>query len=191
MSATDEPIRLAEIYRFLAQTMRYPEASWFNDDFLSVFKELLVQLEWHDQSNALPEQITGQILEDIQVDHTRLFINGVPHVVAPPYASIYIDGTLNSTTADKTREYYRKNGFDITTREFPDHLVTELDFVASLEDEKEGSSEEFLRLFFRPWFGQFRERVLSEAVDPYIKATVELIDFFTRSETEADSEQAA
>lgn len=191
MSATDEPIRLAEIYRFLAQAMRYPETSWFNDDFLSVFKELLVQLEWHDQSNALPEQITDQILEDIQVDHTRLFINGVPHVVAPPYASIYIDGTLNSTSADKTREYYRKNGFDITTREFPDHLVTELDFVASLEDEEEGSSEEFLRLFFRPWFSQFRERVLSEAVEPYIKATVELIVFFTRHETEADSEQAA
>ncbi len=191
MSATDEPLRLAEIYRFLAQSMRYPESSWFNDDFLSVFKELLVQLEWHDHQKALPAKITDAILEDIQVDYTRLFINGIPHVIAPPYASIYIDGTLNSTTADKTREYFRKHGFDITTNEFPDYLVTELDFMALLEDEKEGSSEEFLRFYFRPWFDKFRDLVLDEGHVSFIKSAVELIDFFTRNETEADSEQAA
>ncbi len=191
MSASAEPIRLAEIYRFLAQTMRYPESSWFNDDFLSVFKELLVQLEWHDQLKALPEKISPEILEDIQVEYTRLFINGIPHVVAPPYASVYIDGTLNSTTADKTREYFRKKGFDITTQEFPDHLVTELDFMSMLEDEEEESSEEFLRIYFRPWFDKFRDIVLKDTADHYIKTAVELIDFFTKNEHEVDSEQAA
>lgn len=190
MSATQEPIRLAEIFRFLAQTMRYPESSWFTDDFLSVFKELLVQLG-HVPQKSLPAKITDAILEEIQVDYTRLFINGVPHVVAPPYASIYIDGTLNSTTADKTREYFRRHGFDITTNEFPDHLVTELDFIALLEDEKQGSSEEFLRLYFRPWFAKFRDLVLAEAEVSYLKTAVEVIDFFTRIETEAESGQAA
>ena len=191
MSATDESLRLAEIYRFLAQTMRYPEASWFNDDFLSVFKELLNQLDWQDHKNALPEKMTESILEDIQVDHTRLFINGVPHVIAPPYASIYIDGTLNSATADKTREYFRNKGFDTTTTEFPDHIVTELDFMALLEDQEEGSSEEFLSAYFRPWFSQFRDLVLKEAEVSYNKSVVEVIDFFTRSETEAGSEESA
>ncbi len=191
MSATDEPIRLAEIYRFLAQTMRYPEASWFNDDFLSVFKELLVQLQWQDHVNGLPATITDDILEEIQVDYTRLFINGVPHVIAPPYASVYIDGTLNSTTADKTREYFRKKGFDITTQEFPDHIVTELDFMALMEDEQEGSSDEFVRVYFRPWFDKFRDLVVKEAEANYIRSAVEVIDFFTNNETEADSEQAA
>jgi TorA maturation chaperone TorD len=187
MSATAEPIKLAEIYRFLAQAMRYPESSWFTDDFLSLFKELLAQLQWHDHKDALPEKITDDILEEIQVDYTRLFINGVPHVIAPPYASVYIDGTLNSTTADKTREYFRKKGFDITTTEFPDYLVTELDFIALLEDEEEGSSEEFLRIYFRPWFEKFHNLVVKEAEVSYIKSTVEVIDFFTREETEADS----
>lgn len=187
MSATDEPVRLAEIYRFLAQAMRYPESSWFTDDFLSVFKEILVQLEWHDHIHDLPEKITDEILEEIQVDHTRLFINGVPHVIAPPYASVYIDGTLNSTTADKTRDYFRKKGFDITTTEFPDHLVTELDFMALLEDEEEGGSVEFLQVYFRPWFDTFRDLVVKEAKVPFIKSAVEVIDFFTKEETEADS----
>jgi TorA maturation chaperone TorD len=191
MTETTGTIKLAEIYRFLAQAMHYPETSWFNDDFLSVFKELLAQLDWHDLNKAVPQQITPEILENIQVDHTRLFINGVPHVVAPPYASVYIDGTLNSVTADKTRDYFRKKGFDITTREFPDHLVTELDFMALVEGEEEGGSEEFLRIYFRPWFTKFRDRVMAEVTEPYIKATVELIDFFTSSETEAGSEQAA
>ncbi len=191
MSATDGPVRLAEIYRFLAQTMRYPESSWFNDDFISVFKELLVQLQWHDHKNDLPGKMTDEILEEIQVDHTRLFINGVPHVIAPPYASIYMDGTLNSTTADKTRDYFRKKGFDTTTTEFPDHLVTELDFMALLEDEEEGSSEEFLRIYFRPWFDTFRDLVAKEAKVPYIRSVVEVIDFFTKDETEAGPDQAA
>lgn len=191
MSSSPESLSLAEVYRFLAQSMRYPESSWFNDDFLSVFKELLVQLTWHEQKDALPEHITAPVLEDIQVDHTRLFINGVPHVIAPPYASIYIDGTLNSHTADKTRDYFRKKGFDITSTEFPDHLVTELDFLALREDEEEGSSEEFLRLYFRPWFAAFRDRVLKEAEVSYYKSLVELIDFFTRSEDEANSKQSA
>ncbi len=163
--------------------MRYPESSWFNDDFLSVFKELLVQLEWQDDINTLPENITDQVLEEIQVDYTRLFINGVPHVVAPPYASIYIDGTLNSTTADKTRDYFRKKGFDTTNTEFPDYLVTELDFMALLEDEEESSSEEFVAQYFRPWFEKFRDLVLEEAQVSYIKSAVEVIDFFTTIET--------
>ncbi|MEN8256758.1 MAG: molecular chaperone TorD family protein [Thermodesulfobacteriota bacterium] len=183
MSAADEPIRLAEIYRFLAQTMRYPESSWFHDDYLSVFKEMLVQLEWQDNVNALPERITDEILEEIQVDYTRLFINAVPHVIAPPYASVYIDGTLNSTTADKTREYFRQKGFDTTNTEFPDHLVTELDFLSLLEDESEGSSEEFLTQYFRPWFEMFRDLVLKEVEVSYIKSAIELIDFFTTNET--------
>lgn len=188
MSASDEPVSLAEMYRFLAQAMRYPESSWFNDDFLSVFKELLDQLHWHDRKEALPSQVTDANLEDLQVDYTRLFINAIPHVIAPPYASIYIDGTLNSITSEKTREYYQKKGFDITTNEFADYLVTELDFMALMEEEKEGSSEEFLRLYFRPWFSSFRDRVYEEVVDPYISAVVAAIDFFTQDETEAVSE---
>lgn len=191
MSTTAEPLRLAEIFRFLAQAMRYPQASWFNDDFLSVYKELLGQLGWHEQQASLPAEVTDAGLEEVQVEYTRLFINGVPHVIAPPYASIYIDGTLNSVTAEKTREHYRKHGFDITTNEFPDYLVTELDFMALREGEEEGASDEFLQSYFRPWFAPFRDLVLKEAADPYIKSVVAVIDFFTRDETKADSEQAA
>ena len=176
-------IKLFEIFRFLAQVMRYPEADWFHDEFLSVYKNLLVDLKW-PESAAMPDQVSPQFLEDIQVEYTRLFINAVPHVVAPPYGSIYIDGTLNSTTADKTRDYYRKHGFDITTNEFPDHIVTELDFAALREEEQEGGSDEFLAHYFRPWFDKFKDQVLAECEHPYFISAVKMIDFFTCAEEE-------
>ncbi|MEN8140773.1 MAG: molecular chaperone TorD family protein [Thermodesulfobacteriota bacterium] len=183
--STGQSVKLADIYKFLAQAIRYPEADWFNDEFLAVYHTLLEGLEWPEGAQV-PTKVDEQSLEDVQVEYTRLFINAVPHVVAPPYGSVFIDGSLNGVTADQTRKYYREHGFDITSNEFPDHIVTELDFVALLEEGEEGSSEEFLAQLFRPWFDQFRAKVLEESQDAYISTTIKLIDFFTREEEEGD-----
>ncbi len=174
-------IQLSEIYKFLAQAIRYPEKEWFTADFMAAYTSLLSSLEWPER-DELVSTVSSQYLEDVQVEYTRLFINAIPHVIAPPYGSVFIDGSLNGVTADLTRKYYREHGFDTTTNEFPDHLVTELDFLALLEEEKPGSSEEFLARLFRPWFSQFRDKVLAESADIYLTTTIRLIDFFTCAE---------
>ncbi len=183
--STSPSVQLSEIYKFLAQAIRYPEKDWYNADFLSVYSTLLEGLGWPEK-DQLPTDVSEQFLEDVQVEYTRLFINAVPHVVAPPYGSIFIDGGLNGVTADRTREYYREHGFDITSNEFPDHIVTELDFMALLEEGQAGSSEEFLARLFRPWFDKFKKQVLAGSDDLYITTTIKLIDFFTCVEEEGD-----
>ncbi len=182
--------QLSQVFNFLAQATRYPKPEWFNAQFLAVLHSFLEQLQVKPQEFDIPEDVTPQYLEDIQVDYTRLFINGIPKVVAPPYGSMYLDGSLNDTTADKTLQFYRENGFDTTTNEFPDHLTTELEFISLQYQENERVAEEFIEKLFLPWFEIFRDTVLAEAQCGYIKIIIELIDFFTKKEADADQTAA-
>ncbi|MDA3969840.1 MAG: molecular chaperone TorD family protein [Desulfobulbaceae bacterium] len=183
---SQESEQLSQVFNFLAQATRYPQAEWFNADFLAVLHSFLAQLEVEADEVDLPLEVTPQFLEDVQVDYTRLFINGHPKVIAPPYGSMYIDGSLNDTTADVTRKFYREHGFDTTTNEFPDHLTTELEFLSLQFKEDEAVAHEFIEKLFLPWFVTFRDIVLAEAKTGYIQVVIELIDFFTKKEIEFD-----
>lgn len=184
-----ETEQLSQVFNFLAQATRYPKADWFNSEFLTVLNSFLSQLQVDPDQFDIPSDVSEQFLEDVQVDYTRLFINGYPHVIAPPYGSMYIDGSLNDTTADITRNFYRQHGFDTTTQEFPDHLTTELEFLSLQFQEDQAVAEEFIEKLLLPWFEPFRDKVLAEASTGYIKVVIELIDFFTRVEN--DSEEVA
>lgn len=175
------PLTLAQVYRFLGQAMRYPEPDWFTDNFLAAHQALLASLDWPEQ-HRLPTRATSKFQHAVQVEYTRLFINALPHVIAPPYGSIFMDGSLNGPWAEATLQYYYQHGFRLTDREFPDHLVTGLDFLALREEEEEGSGEDFLRKLWRPWFPIFRDKVLENSEEIYLTSTIKLIDFFTREE---------
>ena len=188
MSSADST-PLSDVYAFLAQSMRYPEKDYFNDQYIQTLKKFLIDLDLSEQATQFPDEISAQYLEDVQVDYTKLFINGIPSVLAPPYASVYIDGSLNNKSADSVRAYYQKYEVDIEDDEFADYIVSELDFLAYLVAE-EKDCEEFLRHYFRPWFTQFRDDVLYHAESHYIKTIVELIDSFTRLDGEHESKVA-
>ena len=176
---------LAQIYRFLGQAIRYPQADWFTNDFFNDYHGLLASLNW-PMPTPLPSQVSKQFMEDVQVEYTRLSINAIPQVIAPPYGSAFMDGSLNGPWADKTRDYYQKFGFSLTTKDFPDHLVTQLDFIALREEEEEGGSEDFLKKIFRPWFTLFHNKVMENSTEIYLTTTIKLIDFFTREEREEE-----
>ncbi len=187
---SNETDQLSQIFNFLAQATRYPKTDWFNTDFLTALHSFLTQLEVDSNTFDIPTAMNQQFLENVQVDYTRLFINGYPKVVAPPYGSMYIDGSLNDTTADITRSFYRKHGFDTTTQEFPDHLTTELEFLSLQFTQDKDVAEAFIEKLFLPWFTPFKDIVLAEAETDYIKVVIELIDFFTRVEVDTDQATA-
>ncbi|MDH4320946.1 MAG: molecular chaperone TorD family protein [Desulfobulbaceae bacterium] len=182
---TTSAISLAEVYRFLAHAMQYPERSWFGEDFLSLFCTFLDELGWDADRAALafPKQLSSKDIELLQVDYTRLFINSVPHVLAPPYGSFYLagGGILYGASAEKTRNFYREHGFDLAlASDIPDSLTNELQFLSFLRELGEENVElEFTRTHFRPWFCKFSTIVQREANTPYYKAVVKMIDFFT------------
>jgi TorA maturation chaperone TorD len=174
------------LYRFLAQSLKFPEHSWFTDDFKTMFFSMLDQLEANTESEDLRVFFaqTDDFIEDLQIEYTRLFINGVPHVVAPPYGSVYLDKSLQGLHASKTLTYYREKGCAMAEgSDLPDHIVHELEFLSHLaEDGDLAGEKEFLQNYFLAWFPAFRNRVLSEAHHPYYRLVITMIDYFTKEE---------
>jgi len=181
-------VSMMEIYRFLSRSMQYPDPSWMNENYYSILFNFLDELGWSDGAESIRQSISGPDagLEAMQVEHTRLFVNAIPTVIAPPYGSVYLsgDGMLYGPSAEKARAFYREQGFDLAGEgDIPDHLTFELEFLALLAEEGRSEEEErFLQQHFRPWFPKFQARVLHEGRHPFYGVVVNLIDFFTREE---------
>jgi putative dimethyl sulfoxide reductase chaperone len=187
-SATSQDI--SSLYRFMAQCMQYPDSGWMNDGFFQVFYNLLDTLGAIREGKEIREALeqSPDYIEELQIEYTRLFINGVPHVVAPPYASVYMDKSIQGTFALKTLNFYREKGFAMEEgADLPDHLVHELEFLSLLTEEEDlAGEEEFLSKLFRPWYKQFCPRVAEETRHPYYRMVVTLIDSFTKEEKKDD-----
>lgn len=179
---------LADVFGFLALLMRYPEPTFFDNDFLDLLEALLTSLNFDSEKEAIACWRTSvqDVLLDAQVEYTRLFINAAPHVIAPPYAAVYLDGdkTLQGKSTEKTRDFYREHGFDLKSETEPaDHIQFELEFLSCLFREKQFEAAEiFLHSLFRPWFNTFQHRVLEENRHPLYRVSLQLITFFTKEE---------
>jgi TorA maturation chaperone TorD len=183
-----EAATLSSLYSFLALTMRYPDPAFCNDQFLDAMESLLASLEWQTELDEFRvwRGATIDHLDDLRTEYTRLFITAALRATIPPYASVYMDGdgTLCGRTTERTRDFYRERGYDLTDETEPaDHIRFELDFLAALAGEARLDDEElFLRTLFRPWFERFQEKCMKEARHPFYKASIQLIDFFTKEE---------
>ncbi len=185
MEFANYQLTLAWVYRFLAQSLRYPESVWLTDDYWSAFSTLLGELNLHADWQDIASLLDGyDPVNDLQLEYTRLFINAVPHVVAPPYASVHLegDGSLYGNIAEKTARFYQNKGFEYAGDDLPDHIVNELEFLAILVQEDGEGYEEFRGKLFIPWFARFKEKVLVEANHPFYRVVITLTDFFTREE---------
>ncbi len=185
-SATNQHV--ASLYHFLAQCMQYPDPQWMNDDFFPIFYQLLETLGAASEAKEIEKTLaqSSDPLEELQIEYTRLFINGFPHVVAPPYASVYMDQSLQGGFALKTLNFYRTKGYLMEeSADLPDSLIHELEFLSLLAEEADfDGEEEFLSTLFRPWYKQFCPRVAQETRHPYYRMIVTLIDSFTKEEEE-------
>jgi len=67
-------------------------------------------------------------LEALQIEHTRLFINAFPKLMAPPYKSYYLENELYGESTSEILQNYRDFGFNISAqlKEPADHLAVEL-----------------------------------------------------------------
>ncbi len=72
-----------------------------------------------------PVGTTG--LRTLQNAYVRLFINALPEIPCPPYGSFHLEGTLMGVSTLRIRDLYAAYGFQ--TREMPDHIAVELEFL--------------------------------------------------------------
>lgn len=181
-------VTLAGLYRFCAQSMKFPEECWFNQDYLDCLYQLLENIGGSQQKREL-EQVfdtSSLSLNSLQIEYTRLFINGRPHVQAPLYASVYLDKSLQGQNTEKILSfYYSHEFFPREGEDLPDHIVNQLGFLAYLVERGDHASEaQFLSRLFHPWFELFFPRVVGVSQHPFYRIIVQIIDYFTKEEDE-------
>ena len=178
----------AALYYFLAQSFRYPEQTWLCEPYFDLLNNIVQNLDLENDALGLRQSYYAnkEGLEILQIEHTRLFINAHPAVIAPPYSSVYLDqeGNLFGPSAVWVRKFYQQHGFELSGEgDIPDHLVLELDFIALLIDEgQDDEAEQFLNEHFRKWFPFFKERVLNGSTNKFYSTLLTLVDLFTREE---------
>jgi TorA maturation chaperone TorD len=69
-------------------------------------------------------------LDELEKEYTRLFVNAYPHVLAPPYSSVYLDkhGKVWGQSTAQAARLYEAAGLSIAQDfyDIPDHIAAEL-----------------------------------------------------------------
>jgi|APHig6443718053_1056840.scaffolds.fasta_scaffold188802_2 TorA maturation chaperone TorD len=177
----------AAFFHFLVQSFQYPDQTWLTTSYFDLLVSCVQHLNLDINAQLLRQHYDNSNgLEIVQTEYTRLFINAVPTVVAPPYSSVYLDtdAQLYGPSAEWVRQFYQQHGFTLTGEaDIPDHLVRELEFLALLTDEgQQQAADLFLKQHFRVWFPRFKERVEANSDNDFYRLLTALVDFFTREE---------
>ena len=139
-----EAARLA-LYRFLHTIYSYPTLDTLHflkdSGFSSKHGDAVAHLGLDAQNTFVRildslDREAPELLEDLEVEYTRLFINSFNGVPAKPYESVYIDkGHLVIGKATlRVRELYNHFGVGLSSEnpEPPDHIAIETEFIAYL-----------------------------------------------------------
>jgi len=136
----------------LAALFSYPDAALLGSDTVS--------------RAAPPAELTRALASArphlLEGEYVRLFINALPEVACPPYASVYLEGGLMGACVGRIRDAYRRWGVD--TDEMPDHFAVECAFLAELAgvlDTDPAAREDFDWLLdhLATWTPAFLDRV--------------------------------
>ena len=179
---------LSYLYSYCAQSLRFPEPSWFTREHVQLILPLLTELGLSSEAEQLAEvtNATSWSLEAVQIEYTRLFITGMPRAVAPPYGSVYIDRILQGQHTEKTLRFYHTQGYEMAGgSDLPDHIVHQLEFLSLLENaDKQEIAHEFIQSCFLPWFPVFSKLVVSYTKHPFYRIVVQLISYLIQEDEE-------
>ncbi|UWX57129.1 molecular chaperone TorD family protein [Chlorobaculum sp. MV4-Y] len=121
------PLQKAYRYKFLSRCFAYP-----NEAFIPALNEALGKIDAdRDPLQALVAAFEKEDAEALQAEYTRLFINGYPHTVCPPYESVYLEKRMHGEATVAVAAAYAEWEMSVEPG-LIDHLATELEFLAFL-----------------------------------------------------------
>lgn len=133
--------------------------------------------------------------QELLIEYARLFI-GPFKTLVPPYSSLYFGSdTLMSDETVWVVDFYKKTGlkFDQETKEVPDHIAIETEFmywlihneINALDAGNRNKSfslwenqREFFDKHYKKWVPEFCERVVTETNDEYFRVLAECLKRF-------------
>lgn len=154
------PFQRALRFKFLSHAFAWP-----NEAFLPVLTEVSEKIENDRQRfQTLIEAFRNEDREALQAEYTRLFLNGYPHTVCPPYESVYLEKRVHGESTVAVQAAY--NEWSMTVQPgLIDHISTELEFLAflasaesldhAISKEAKTASGSFLQQHLLRWTPQF------------------------------------
>ena len=181
----------AEIYRILSQLFFYPEDDFFEklpdieDVVVDVLRKNYDSQELVKQFSEAVDELRELPPEELQAEHTRLFINSFPTLPCPPYESAYREMLLMGDYTEEVSKYYSLYNLEIP-EDLPDHISYELDFMRFLlEEGDESLAKEFFEEHIIQWVPDFIEDLRNESRLKFYKFVADLLADFLEKEKEA------
>lgn len=138
------PLLRSKIYKILSTSFLYQDEKSFAylregicDDLSSCLRVLphikALRKSYKSLLMFFKNQLSNLSLEDLQVEHTCLFITAFNKIFCPPYESIYKDGgrRLMGESTIAVKKFYKKFRLAISRqfKDLPDHIGAELEFM--------------------------------------------------------------
>lgn len=203
-ASSEQDLARPIIYRTLTTGLAYPTEEFMaqTQAWQAALVEALETVGLSAGEVAAAVEALNGDLQALQIEHTRLLINGVPHVLAPPYASVYADsGRLMGQPAECALRAYREAGLTISSAShaLPDHLAVELEFMFYLgreelkatdhgdtarADQMRQRSIVFLNECLLPWVPAWRQRVEESARLAFYPALARLTEAWLRTDAQ-------
>ena len=180
----------AVIYRFFSRCFSYPDGELLGllsgpgaGEYLDAWAYIgFDACEELAQVTSWPEELsTEDMVLELGKEYTRLFINAVPRIPAPPYSSVYLDrdGLVWGESTSRVARLYEAAGLSIAESfgDIPDHISAELEFASYLvleewkcrenapgrAEELTSIEKEFLAEHLLRWAGVFLSRVIEHS----------------------------
>lgn len=195
------------IYNTLSLCFTYPDekvCSWilegkWTEEIKEALK-LLMETGFEKHLQSLKDFLTRErenVSLDLAREYTRLFINAFPHVVAPPYGSVYMekDGLVFGKFTAEVLRFYHETGFTLKEdlHDLPDHIAHELEFMGILTSQEaqasgtekvklEETQMNFLSRFLLPWVPSFCQKVLEQSRSDFYRILAEMTREFIQIE---------
>lgn len=192
----DQAIALEDMCRYLSACYYEPAAEFAEE---KLFDSLLNAAQRIDPALAavalrLRDAFATQALEDLLVDHARLFL-GPAEPLAKPYGSCWLALPAAGDSPPDILEMYREGGFEIDDelRDLPDHVAVELEFLyltlfrrheaqrsgdADALREITGLQQRFLTQHLGAWIAPFTGAVKANAQTAFYRDVAVLTERF-------------
>lgn len=200
-------IARSNVYNILSLCYTYPDekvGSWIIEKgWIGELKNALGCLTdetFEDYFKSFEKFLSGKREEvglEMAREYTRLFINGFPKVVAPPYGSVYLEkeGRVFGKTTSGVLKFYHEAGFTLKEDlgDLPDHIAHELEFMGILtarEAEVTGIERvrleevqmDFLSQYLLSWIPTFCGRVKQDSRLDFYQTLADLTGEFLQLE---------
>jgi TorA maturation chaperone TorD len=206
-AVVEEPPAPAQsvLYRFLAEGFSPPDSDRlaYLRGMVPAVEAACAEIVEAGQASGLPKlQHLTEALDlavaasvgDIQAEYTRLFVAGRPTTPCRLLESVQRERALVGESAEDAASTYFRFGLEAQTRE-PDHLATELEFLAYLTgtpvgSEKDraranGARQRFLQQHLLAWGPRLVTKIHEHTSVPPFPALADLLGWLLASEAGA------